>query len=176
MTREYKFVAGDDSLEALRKLRHGWAGWELREGALVVRLRDGGAVRAHVDSAEIEPGFEVSSIVADWFADAADAGLAELPAKDSPFSSDGNDVVVFRGISWIEQRPDLGKDTAITFSGNPLMAPDSPEAICDTSDAVAIIAEEGAFLVRISLKPGHLEVIEDPQQVEPFLEGRGYHR
>ena len=174
MTREYKFVAGDDSLEALRKLRHGWAGWDLIDGQLYVRLRDGGAVRAHVDSAEIEPGFEVSSVVADYFVDST--SLPAVPVKDSPFTSDGNDVVVFRGVSWIEQRPDLGKDTAITFSGNPTQAPESPEAICDTTDAVAIIAESGAILVRIALKPGHLEIIDAPDQVEPFLEGRGYHR
>ncbi len=172
MTREYKFVAGDDSLEAFRQLRHGWAGWQLVDGVLLVRLRTGGTVRAHVDTMEIEPGFEAASVVADYFAD----DEMDVPVRDSPISSDGNDVVVFRGITWIEQRPDLGHDTTIQFSGNPLQAPENPEAICDVSDALAVIAEDGAMLVRIALKPGHLEVIEDPEQVEPFLEGRGYHR
>ena len=46
--RSYTFIADTDSIEALRRLRRGWAGWEMAEGEFRVRLRDGGTVRVDV--------------------------------------------------------------------------------------------------------------------------------
>ena len=168
--RSYSFIADTDSLEALRRLRQGWAAWELAEGEFRVRLRGGGTVRAHVDRAEIEPGFEVSCLVADFFAD-----VETLPARDSAFTSNGNDVVVFRGVTWLEHRKDLGPDHTIQFSGIPgIEIPDTAVAKCDFTDAIAIASEEGAMVVRIALRPGWLEVIEDAEEVAKFFALRGY--
>lgn len=168
--RSYSFVADTDSLEALRRLRHGWAAWEMAEGEFRVRLRGGGTVRAHVDRAEIEPGFEVACLVADFIADAE-----SLPARDSAFTSEGNDVVMFRGLTWLERRPDLGPDHTIQFSGIPgIEVPDSAVAKCDFTDAIAIVAESGAVVVRLALRPGWLEAVDDPEQVAKFFALRGY--
>lgn len=168
--RSYSFIADTDSLEALRRLRHGWAAWEMAEGEFRVRLRDGGTVRAHVDRAEIEPGFEVSCLVADFV-----EGQAELPARDSAFTSNGNDVVVFRGVTWLELRPDLGPDHTIQYSGIPgIEIPDSAVAKCDFTDAFAIVAEGGAIVVRLALRPGWLEVVDDAEDVARFFALRGY--
>lgn len=170
MLRSYSFVADTDSLDALRRLRRGWAGWEMAEGEFRVRLREGGTVRAHVDRAEIEPGFEVSCLVADFLPE-----QGELPARDSAFSSHGNDIVIFRGVSWMERRPDLGPDHTIQFSGIPgIEIPDSAEAKCDFTDAVAIATEGGAVVVRLALRPGWLELVEDPEEVSKFFALRGY--
>ncbi len=168
--RSYSFIADTDSLEALRRLRHGWAGWEMAEGEFRVRLREGGTVRAHVDRAEIESGFEVSCLVADFVADEE-----LLPPRDSAFTSDGNDVVVFRGVTWMERRPDLGPDHTIQFSGIPgIELPDSAVAKCDFTDAIAIASEDGAMVVRLALRPGWLEVVEDAEDVSKFFALRGY--
>ena len=168
--RSYSFIADTDSLEALRHLRHGWAGWELAEGEFRVRLREGGTVRAHVDRAEIEPGFEVSCLVADFMADEE-----SLPSRDSAFTSNGNDVVVFRGLTWMERRPDLGPDHTIQFSGIPgIELPDSAVAKCDFTDAIAVASEDGALVVRLALRPGWLEVVEDAEEVAKFFALRGY--
>jgi hypothetical protein len=168
--RSYRFIADVDSLEALRRLRHGWAGWELAEGEFRVRLREGGTVRAHVDRAEIEPGFEAACLVADYMPDES-----SLPMRDSPFTSNTNDVAVFRGITWLEPRPDLGPDHSIQYSGIPgLEIPDTAVAKCDFTDAFAVTAEGGAIVVRLALRPGWLEVVEDPQEVARFLELRGF--
>lgn len=168
--RSYSFIADTDSLEALRRLRHGWAAWEMAEGEFRVRLRDGGTVRAHVDRAEIEPGFEVSCLVADFIEDAE-----SLPLRDSAFTSEGNDVVVFRGITWLERRPDLGPDHTIQFSGIPgIEIPDGAVAKCDFTDAIAIVAEGGAVVVRLALRPGWLEAVDDPEEVAKFFALRGY--
>lgn len=168
--RTYSFIADTDSLEALRRLRGGWAGWEMAEGEFRVRLRDGGTVRAHVDRAMIEPDFEVSCLVADYF------GTEEvLPARDSAFTSQGNDVVVFRGVTWVEPRPDLGPDHCIQFSGIPGIAvPDAAVAKCDFTDAFAVASDQGAIVVRLALRPGWLELVENPEDVTKFFALRGY--
>lgn len=170
--RDYSFIADTDSLDALRRLRRGWAGWELAEGEFRVRLRDGGTVRAHVDRAEIEPGFEVSCLVADFLPDAT-----ELPPRDSSFTSHGNDVAVFRGVTWLEARPDLGPDHSIQFSGIPgLEIPETAIAKCDFTDAIAVTTEDAALVVRLALRPGWLEVVSEPEEVARFLELRGFAR
>ncbi len=168
--RTYSFIADTDSLEALRRLRSGWAAWEMAEGEFRVRLRDGGTVRAHVDRAEIEAGFEVSCLVADYL-----PSDETLPARDSAFTSQGNDVVVFRGVTWVEPRPDLGPDHSIQFSGIPgIEIPDAAVAKCDFTDAIAVASDQGAIVVRLALRPGWLELIESPEEVSKFFALRGY--
>lgn len=168
--RSYSFIADTDSLKALRNLRRGWAAWEMAEGEFRARLRDGGTVRAHVDRAEIESGFEVSCLVADYL-----PNDEAMPARDSAFTSDGNDVVVFRGVTWMERRPDLGPDHIIQFSGIPgIEVPDTAVAKCDFTDAVAVVAEEGALVIRLALRPGWLEATEDAEEVSKFFALRGY--
>lgn len=168
--RSYSFVAGPDSLEALRQLRRGWAAWEIAEGEFRVRLRAGGTVRAHVDRAEIEPGFEVACVVADYV-----ANEETLPARDSAFTSQGNDIVVFRGVTWMEPRPDLGPDHTIQFSGIPgIEIPESAVAKCDFTDAFAVASDQGALVVRLALRPGWLEVVDQPEEVVKFFALRGY--
>lgn len=167
--RDYSFIADTDSLDALRRLRRGWAGWELAEGEFRVRLREGGTVRAHVDRAQIETEFEVSCLVAEY---APNAG--SLPGRDSPFTSHANDVTVFRGVTWLELRPDLGADHSIQYSGIPGYAiPESAVAKCDFTDAFSVTTEGSGLVVRLALRPGWLEIVEDPEQVAEFLALRG---
>jgi hypothetical protein len=167
--RDYSFIADTDSLDALRKLQRGWAGWQFVDGEFHVRLREGGTVRAHVDSAEIETGFEVSCLVADFFPERAD-----VPARDSAFTSKPNDITVFRGVTWLERRPDLGPDHTIQFSAMPgFDIPAAAIAKCDFTDALAVMSEDGALVVRLALRPGWLEVIDEPEKVSEFLSQRG---
>jgi hypothetical protein len=172
MRHDYTFIADTDSLDAFRRLRGGWAGWALVNGEVHVRLREGGTVRAHVDRAEIEPGFEVSCLVADWWPDVTDA--TAIPAVDSPFTSQPNEVLVFRGVTWIESRPDLGPDHTIQYSAIPgYELPETARAKCDFTDAIAVVAGGDSVVVRLALKPDHLEVVTAPDEVARFLELRG---
>lgn len=167
---DYTFVADTDSLEALRRLRRGWAGWELAEGEFRVRLRDGGTVRLHVDRAVIETGFEVSCLVADYL-----PSEELIPRRDSAFTSHANEVAVFRGVTWLERRPDLGPEHSIQYSGIPgFEIPESAVAKCDFTDAVAITTEGAGLVVRLALRPGWLEVISDAEEVSKFLALRGF--
>lgn len=168
--RDYSFIADIDSLDALRRLRRGWAGWELAEGEFRVRLREGGTVRAHVDRAEIESGFEVSCLVADFSPEES-----TLPARDSAFTSHANDVTVYRGVTWLEKRPELGPDHSIQFSGSPAIEiPETAVAKCDFTDALALSSEGTGMIVRLALQPGWLEVVTDPDAIAKFLEIRDF--
>lgn len=168
--RDYSFIADVDSLDALRRLRRGWAGWEFAEGEFRVRLREGGTVRAHVDRAEIETGFEVSCLVADFLPE-----QAELPARDSAFTSHANEVTVFRGVTWLEMRPDLGPQHSIQFSGSPsLEIPETAVAKCDFTDAMAVSTEGTTIIVRLALRPGWLEVVTDAEEIAKFLQLRAF--
>lgn len=179
--RTYSFIADVDSLEALRRLRRGWAGWEIAEGEFRVRLREGGTVRAHVDRGLIEPAFEVACLVADFIpepeklpAPEAVAEASELPARDSPFTSHANEITVFRGVTWLELRPDLGPEHSIQYSAIPgFDIPENAVAKCDFTDAFAVMTEDSTLVVRIALRPGWLEVLEDPEEVAKFLSLRG---
>ena len=169
-SRTYRFVADTDSLEALRRLRRGWAGWEMAEGQCRVRLRDGGTVRVHVDAGVLEPGFEVSCLVADFL-----PRPATVPARDSAFTSHANAVAVFRGVTWLEPRLDLGPDHTIQYSAVPgIEIPETAVATCEFTDAIAVTSDAGALVVRLALRPGWLEVIEDPEQVARFMALRGF--
>ena len=174
MTRRYRFVAGEDSMDALRLLRRGWAGLSLGEGEVTVRLAQGGAVRVHVDAMEIEPGFHVASVVAEVVP--LDVALPDGEPLEGafPFSEGGNDVLVFRGVSWLESLPDLGDDVTVQFSGPAHLAPAEPEAVCDTTEAVVVLAREERLVIRVGLRPGHLDMIRDPEEVADFLETWGY--
>jgi hypothetical protein len=168
--RSYAFVADTDSIEALRRLRGGWAGWELAEGEFRIRLRDGGMVRAHVDRAEIEPAFEAACVVADFT-----PGESLIPLRDSPFSSHGNEIAMFRGVTWLEPRPDLGPEHSIQYSAIPgFEIPESAVARCDFTDGFCVTSEQGAIVVRLALRPGWLEVLEDREEVEKFFTLRGF--
>ena len=170
MLRTYTFVADTDSIEALRRLRGGWAGWEIAEGEFRVRLRDGGTVRAHVDRAEIESAFEVACLVADFI-----PGESTIPLRDSPFTSQGNDIAMFRGVTWLEPRPDLGSEHSIQYSAIPgFEIPDTAVARCDFTDAFCVTSEFGALVVRLALRPGWLEVVEQPEEVQKFFVLRGF--
>lgn len=168
--RTYSFIADVDSIEALRRLRRGWAGWEIAEGEFRVRLREGGTVRLHVDRTEIESGFEVSCLVADFIPE-----QATIPVRDSWFTSQGNDVAIFRGVTWLEPRPDLGPDHTIQYSAIPgIELPDAAVAKCDFTDAIAVTSANGGLVVRLALRPGWLEVLEKSDEVEKFLSLRGF--
>jgi hypothetical protein len=51
--------------------------------------------------------------------------------------------------------------------------PETAVAMCDFTDAISITNENGAMIVRLALKPGWLELVEDPEAVEKFLRLRG---
>ena len=81
---------------------------------------------------------------------------------------------MFRGVTWLERRPDLGPDHSIQFSGVPgYEIPETAVAKCDFTDALAVSTEGTTIVIRLALRPGWLELVEDPTEVSEFLTLRG---
>lgn len=173
--REYEFVATNETIEVLRRLREPWAGYEVHPGALRVRLGDGTTVRVDVDGTDLERQFEVFRIEA-----SVERSPVEVAPHASAFGAGRNDIVLFRGESWIEAperaEPEFrSEDTIIQFSGRPGQHTESAVALCSTTDAVLIASVEGTgVLVRTSVVPYKVEIVEDRLEIARFLGQRGY--
>lgn len=174
--RRYEFVATDETIEVLRRLREPWAGYETDRSALRVLLEDGTVIRVDVDGTDLEREFEAFRIE-------ASVERSPIPIAPQPSAFGGtkkNDVVVFRGETWIEQpertEPELRFEGAIIqFSGRPGQHTEGAAAVCTTTDAVLIASPEGTgVLVRTGVVPYRLEIVEDRLEIARFLGQRGY--
>ena len=173
--REYEFVSTEATIEVLRRLREPWAGYETDRSALRVRLADGTTIRVDVDGTDLERQFEAFRIEAN-----VEKSPVEIAPAATPFGSGTNDVVLFRGETWIEAperaEPEFASDdTIIQFSGRPGQHTESAVAICVTTDAVLVASVEGTgVLVRTGAVPYRVEITEDRYEIARFLGQRGY--
>ena len=173
--REYEFVSTEATIDVLRRLREPWAGYETDRSALRVRLEDGTTIRIDVDGTDLERQFEAFRIEA-----SVERSPVEIAPAPSAFGAGKNDVVVFRGETWIEAperaEPEFeSDDTIIQFSGRPGQHTESAVAICATTDAVLVASVEGTgVLVRTGAVPYRVEITEDRFEIARFLTQRGY--
>lgn len=169
--REYEFVATDDTIEALRRLRAPWAGYTVDRSSLRVLLADGTTMRVDVDGADLEPDFEAFRIEA-----AVERSPIPIAPHASPFGAGKNDVVVFRGETWIEGPAQAAPTDAIMqYSGRPGQCSDTALAVCKTTDAVLFASTQGTgVLVQLSAAPYQLDITEDRVVIARFLAQRGY--
>ena len=173
--REYEFVSTEATIEVLRRLREPWAGYETDRSALRVRLNDGTTIRVDVDGTDLERQFEAFRIEAN-----IEKSPVEIAPLATPFGGGTNDVVLFRGETWIETperaEPEFrSEDTIIQFSGRPGQHTESASAMCVTTDAVLIVSVEGTgVLVRTGAVPYRVEIVEDRLEIARFLRQRGY--
>lgn len=184
--REYRFQATDETVETLRLLRAPWAALFVTERAVDVTLADGMTVRIQVEPADVEDLFEAFRIeaVAAPGPHSFEAGGTPMDLPDG-FSSGGNDIVLFTGVSWSESgaivadagalAESMPSGSTMHFSGHPGQLPDSADVVCITTDAVVIAAHTGdGMLVRTGLAPGTLQVLRERDTIAAFLRDRGY--
>lgn len=173
--REYRFQATAESIEAFRKLRHAWRGLVTAEHELTVILREGEAVRIGIDTADVEGLFDAYRLRAEVV---ENPGLLGVPVED--FINDGNDVVLFTGVTWSEPHGGMNatgvkEGAAMHFSGHPQQLSETAEVVCITTDAFVVGSSAArGMLVRTGLRPGSLEVERNPDKVRAFLLERGY--
>ncbi|HYD53771.1 MAG TPA: hypothetical protein VEA99_14135 [Gemmatimonadaceae bacterium] len=194
--REYRYLATESTVEAMRLLRGAWVAYRVEQGAFTVRLADDLEVRIDVDGADVEPEFEAFRL-------AAVSGSAAMlppvrgsgafrPAPD--FAVGRNDIVLFTGATWIEGPGDGAGEGAgaarlaaavgeregttgqtVQFSGHPAQISESASAVCLTTDAMVIASPIGTgFLVRTGVRPYAVQVSDDAGEIARFLAERGY--
>lgn len=193
--REYRYLATEDTVEALRLLRGEWVAYRIERDSFVVRLANAVEVRIGVERATVEPEFDAFRLVA------TSGDAAMLPAVSShgafheaPDLTVGrNDVVLFTGATWIEGGPDgegdgggarvattsgpiaTGREQSVQFSGHPGQIPESAAAVCLTTDALVVASPIGTgFLVRTGVRPYAVEVTDIASDIARFLTARGY--
>ncbi len=173
--REYRFLATEETQEALRLVRGVWHGMTIDERAMTVHLVTGDAVRIEPEAADVEEAFEAFRLNA-----RIDAGAAAPSDAAGEFGLGRNDVVLFTGATWtVANTEALGVElrdgAAMHFSGHPGQLPEDADVVCLTTDAVVIATTTGTgVLVRIGLKPGTVDVVRDQEAIAAFLVERGY--
>lgn len=186
--REYEHVATEDTLNALRHLRTAWRGWAAAADAVRVQTADGMVVRITVDRCSKESRFAVRRLAAEFERETT----RPLPPKGG-FERGNNDVVIFRGESWLTPlapvaspgapvRDPYGEDDEdpergwLVTHGIPGQRPEGVTAACDTTDGVMVVSPHGTgWLVRLADGDADaLEVIEGREAINDFLTSRGY--
>lgn len=173
--REYRFLATDDTQEALRLARGVWHGLTIAETAVTIHLVTGEAVRIEPEAADVEDVFEAFRLNA-----RVDATPQSPTDAAGEFGLGRNDVVLFTGATWtVADTEALGVElrqgAAMHFSGHPGQLAEDADVVCLTTDAIVIATITGTgMLIRVGLKPGAVDVVSDPETIAAFLLERGY--
>ncbi len=173
--RQYKFLATDETQEALRLARGVWHGITITEMVVTIHLVTGEAVRIETEAADVEDAFETFRLNARVDTEAG-------PPSDAAgeFGLGRNDVVLFTGATWTVANPEtlgveLRDGAAMHFSGHPGQLTADAEIVCLTTDAIVIATTTGTgLLLRVGLKPGSVDVVSDQEAIAAFLLERGY--
>ena len=173
--REYRFLATEETQEALRLARGVWHGVTIEEKAVTVHLVTGEAIRIETEAADVEEAFETFRLN-------ASVDPKAPPPRDAAgeFGLGRNDVVLFTGATWtVTSQESLGVElregAAVHFSGHPGQLAEDAEIVCLTTDSIVIATTTGTgLLLRVGLKPGTVEVINDQTAIAAFLLERGY--
>ncbi len=173
--REYRFLATEETQEALRLARGVWIGLTIEEKAVTVFLVTGEAILIETEPADVEEAFETFRLN-------ARVTTSDTPPTDAAgeFGLGRNDVVLFTGATWTVTNPEalgveLREGAAMHFSGHPGQLAEDAEIVCLTTDAIVIATTTGTgLLLRVGLKPGTVDVITDQTAIAAFLVERGY--
>jgi hypothetical protein len=166
--REYRFFATDETQESLRLVRGVWHGMTIDESAITVHLVCG-------EAADVEAAFDAYRLNA-----RVDAKAAPPTDAAGEFGLGRNDVVLFTGATWTVRNTEalgveLREGAAMHFSGHPGQLSEDADVVCLTTDAIVIATTTGTgMLVRIGLKPGTVDVVQDQEAIAAFLVERGY--
>ena len=173
--RQYKFLATEETQEALRLARGVWHGITIEDTAVTVHLVSGDAVRVETEPADVEDAFETFRLNA-----RVDPQPAPPTDAAGEFGLGRNDVVLFTGATWsVNDTEALGVElregAAMHFSGHPGQITDDADVVCLTTDAIVVATTTGTgLLLRVGMKPGSVDVITDQERIAAFLLERGY--
>ena len=138
-------------------------------------LVTGEVILIETEPADVEEAFETFRLN-------ARVTTSDTPPTDAAgeFGLGRNDVVLFTGATWTVANPDalgvkLREGAAMHFSGHPGQLAEDAEIVCLTTDAIVIATTTGTgLLLRVGLKPGTVDVIDDQTAIATFLVERGY--
>ncbi len=166
--REHRFLADDETCEALRALATPWASHSVADSRMDVRLRGGLVVRLRADSREIEPGLDCVRL------HASIAGQHALETADAFFPDGVSGIMLLASEAWTadpRQAPGAESRGAVRM-GPPGSRPDEAAAVCTMTDAVWLQGTNGHQIVVYCVGPNDVRISRDDDDIAELCSAR----
>ena len=161
--REHRFLADDETCEALRALAAPWASHSVADSQIEVRLRGGLVVRLHADGREIEPGLHGVRL------HASVVGQHALETSDAYFPDGVSGIMLLASETWSDDasRPAdaTASRTAAQRTGAPGTRPGEAAAVCTMTDAVWLQGTNSRQLVVYCVRPHGVRISRDDDEI-----------
>ena len=166
--REHRFLADDETCEALRALATPWAGHSVAGSRMDVRLRGGLVVRLQADSRELEPGLGCVRLRASI------VGQHALETADAFFPEGVSGIMLLASETWTpDPRQAPGSQArALPLTGAPGSRPDEAAAACTMTDAVWLKGANGRQLVVYCSGPHDVRISRDDDDIAELCSAR----
>ena len=167
--REHRFLADDETCDALRALASPWAGHSVADSQVEVRLRDGLVVRLHADGRELEPGLACVRL------HASVVGRHALETSDAWFPDGVSGIMLLASETWSEagDRQAEGPTRPLARrTGSPGTRPQAAAAVCTMTDAVWLQGTNGRQLVVFCAWPHGVRVSRDDDDIAELCTAR----
>lgn len=169
--REHRFLADDETCEALRALASPWAGHSVADSQVEVRLRGGLIVRLHADGRELEPGLTGVRV------HASVVGQHALETADSYFPDGISGIMLLASEAWTDPSRQAVNDGPAAApgsqrSGSPGMRPDEAVAVCTMTDAVWLQGANGHQMVVHCVPPHGVRVSREDDDIAELCSAR----
>ena len=166
--REHRFLADDETCEALRALATPWASHSVADSQVEVRLRGGQVVRLHADGRELEPGLDCVRV------HASVVGQHALETSDSYFPEGVSGIMLLASEAWTAGPRQAGALHAREgrLKGAPGSRPDEAAAVCTMTDAVWLQGTNGRQLVVYCVSPHGVRISRDDDEIAELCSAR----
>ena len=166
--REHRFLADDETCEALRALATPWAGHSVAGPRMDIRLRGGLVVRLQADSRELEPGLDCVRL------HASIVGQHALETADSCFPEGVSGIMLLASETWTtEPRQAQGEPRfGPPQTGAPGSRPDEAAAACTMTDAVWLKGSNGRQIVVYCVGPHDVRISREDDDIAELCSAR----
>lgn len=166
--REHRFLADDETCEALRALATPWAGHSVADSRIEVRLHSGLVVRLQADGRELEPGLAGVRL------HGAVVGQHALETADSFFPEGVSGIMLLASETWTDGSRQAGgmHARAIERTGAPGSRPDEAAAVCTMTDAVWLQGTNGRQVLVYCVSPDGVRISRDDDEIAELCSAR----
>jgi hypothetical protein len=166
--REHRFLADDETCEALRALATPWAGHSVADSRMDIRLRGGLVVRLQADGRELEPGLDCVRL------HASIVGQHALETADAYFPEGVSGIMLLASETWTtDPRQAPGEPHhGVAQTGAPGSRPDEAAAACTMTDAVWLKGSNGRQIVVYCVGPRDVRISRDDDDIAELCSAR----
>lgn len=165
--REHRFLADDETCEALRALATPWASHSVADSMIDVRLRGGLVVRLQADRRELEPGLDCVRLHASL------AGQHALETSDTFFPDGVSGIMLLASETWAGGPRQAGGGPSRTAqAGSPGSRPDEAAASCTMTDAVWLQSTNGRQMIIYCVGPHGVRISRDDDEIAELCSAR----